>query len=1077
MALSVNQLQDLLQAQTASLEQLVTTQIANLQANLESTIDQKLESKIGQVEERMKQFMKDTVEADDGDDADANRNEVNSSLAEIRDHVLQMEQSMAANGSATGGASNNNSNSSTEVLQKTLLQACQRMEESLDDHMDQMTKQVDQRLVKQLALHKSSTSSSSSSASGKGNLKRTPSMDHSNHSQHTAASSSSMARVNQQLDDTLGKRLATMEQFIDTRHSELEAYYGSESSKLHKLVVQSIRDALIMTPSGSSGDGSARNNNNNSHNHTNNNNSQQQQHAPGVTKAEMEAILDARMDNASSDSDSESDSDNDDSNNNNNNNNKKSSKSSKKDTTTKALEQLLQQQKEWIDLQASTSELELQVQQKLQALEETQNNTGTGKKGRASLQKVHDKMDSLEKVVLAAMATSAFDLDNASKSKAQNSSKRKSSSSSQPSANKSKRSSATKTGRMLDESSSNNNDSKMRGTMSASSSRATAGQKQVPLKSNSQQSDDDVYMDVSVDGQRLRSMNADLDGSGKSGRAGGAVKSFMSTLDNWRDLNTKEKGIREHSNEDDIDDIDDIDEHDGDDIEDVDDHDVISDSDNDIDVTDNQSSRASLSVDSSMEGDSGDEDDDDESGGDKGSAANKTVIKALQQMETKMDRVEAKVKKLVKTLTMDDLEEMVNNSNDTLKSDLKQWLLEQQDEYNSSNGQLDGMDTSGNSRVKEATVSQEDMVKMREKIEAIGAAVTTNQEFLQEIRRKDAAPVPRELPLQKDIMLGSNQSHAELERKILNHLDTMDKSVQFKLDEIFAELQDNSSARRSSSASHLSVSSTLDQTAIVKVIQSQIRGIQAAITTELKESIPDYGMANSVISENLEEMRQIISEVAISEVELLKTQLGVAEEAEQEALHAIVVLKGQLEETKEQEHRSQYQKASRATSAQSTDSSGGIFNFGAFGDLAGALRGTQRAQPPRDGDAYRRKLSMISHGSGYSRDSGGGLGYNLDHNQRYNGSSSIPLSSKRKSPGQKLEGWKNQFADMEDKSSDLRNLYTQLRGQGAEEWLANSNNNNATATAAPTKSSLKPSGRFAGETKEMEGLTDTGDWI
>ena len=1055
MALSVDQMQDLLRAQTASLEQLVTTQIANLQANLESTIDQKLESKISQVEERMKQFMKDTVEDDGGDDDASSK--VNSSLAEIRDHVLQMEQSMAAKGSTGAPTSNNTSNSNTEILQKTLLEACQRMEESLDDHMDQMTKQVDQRLIKQLAISSTTTSSSSSSASGKGNLKRTPSLDHSSHSQqHTNASS--MARVNQQLDDTLSKRLATMEQFIDARHSELEAYYGSESNKLHKLVVESIQDALL-TPSSSS--------RNNSHNTST---------SAGVTKAEMEAILDARMDGVSSsdDSDSESDtgSDNEEDNDNNDDNGikkKKSSKSSKKGTTTKALEQLLQQQKEWIDLQASTSELELQVQQKLQAFEETQNNNGTGNEKGASLQKVHDKMDSLEKVVLAAMATSAFDLDNASKSKAHNSSKRKSSSTSnnKSSAAKSKLSSATK---MLDESSSHN-DSKQRSTMSASSSRATAGGQAQKALGNSSQQSDDVYMDVSVDGQRLRSMNADLDESGRSGRAaGGAVKSFMSTLDNWRDLNTKEKGIREHSNEDDIDDIDDIDEHDGDDIEDVDDIDVISDSDNDIDVTDNQSSKASLSVDSSTGGDSDDEDDDDKV--DKGSVANKTVIKALQQMENKMDRVEAKVKELAKTFTMDDLEEMVNNSNDTLKSDLKQWLLEQQDEYNSSNGQLDGMDTSGNSRVRGAVVSQEDAGQVREKLEAIGAVVTINQEFLQEIRRKEAAPVPRELPL-----LDSNQSQAELERRILNHLDTMDKSVQFKLDEIFAELQGDSGARRGSEVSHLSISSTLDQTAIAKVIQSQIRGIQAAITSELKDSIPDYGMAKSVICESLEEMRQIISEVAISEVELLKTQLGVAEEAEQEALHAIVVLKGQLEETKEQERRSQYQKASRAPSAQSTDLSGGLFNFGAFGDLAGALRGTQRAPPPRDGDAYRRKLSMISHGSGYSRDSGGGLGYNLDHNQRYGGSSLIPLSSKRKSPGQKLEGWKNQFADMEDKSSDLRNLYAQLRGQGAEEWLANSNTNNATTAAVPTKSSLKPSGRFAGETKEMEGLTDTGDWI
>ena len=1036
--LTVDQLQDLLQAQTTSLEQLVTNQIAHLQEHLESTMDQKLQSKFDEAEASLKQFMKESMEDDDDD--------TNQDLVFIKDHVLQMEQSMTANGlmespatmkgsapstsfskTATTPAaattpnhttSDNDSDNNLVILEQILQQTCQRMEESLDDHMAQMMTQVDEKLA--------SLSSSSSRS-----IKRSPSLDQSNHSVSNRATS-------QQYEDALSRHMATMEQFIDSRHSELEAYYSSASDKLHKLVAETIQDVSY-------------------------------RYKGGVTKAELEAVLDARMMDGGSDDDEDDDNNNDHHHEKDHHNSHLLTPKKHPDatatttttmTTTKALEQLLQQQKEWIDLQTSTSALELQVQQKLQAFDAAQNNGGTSHgsttASSSSLQMIHGKLESLEKVVLAAMATSAVNSSSSERTKTKRQSNNKSSIMPSSSSSSSRR----KSGTTMDDSSSK------RASVSEIADRMMGGgssNKRGP-STTSTSTHDDAYMDVSVDGQRLRSMNADLDESNKSGGSGSAVKSFMSTLNNWRDLNTKkEKGIREERTDEDEDDINDIDEGDDDD--------VISDSDNENnDVADGQSSKASSSVDSSNHGD------------DEDNIINKAVVKALVQLETKLDRVEGKVKELAKTanrsdsvngMTIDELEEMVSNANDTLKSDLKEWLLQQQDELTNSGQSESGQDTGADIIRRETpasssrSVSQDDLQQLRGKLNAIETVVTTNQELLQEHRQREVAPVPQELPLQRDILMSSSQSSAELERKILSHLDTMDKSVQFKLDEIFTELQGDepASRRRGSDRSNLSVLSADDQTAIAKVIQSHFRGLEAAITAQLKESIPDYGMAKSLIGESLEEMRQIVSEVAISEVELLKTQLGVAEEAEQEALHAIIVLKGELEETKEQERRAK-------TPARQSDSSGGLFSFGPLGNLAGALSGaqTQAQRTPRE--------SMLSHVSGLSHNSAtGAMGY---HVPQYVGSGAA--FNKRKSPGQKLEGWKNQFADMEDKSTDLRTLYSQLRGQDAEDWLANEDQRNkmaSKATAAPAKSSLKPSGRYAaGESKEMEDLSDAdGDWI
>jgi len=76
---------------------------------------------------------------------------------------------------------------------------------------------------------------------------------------------------------------------------------------------------------------------------------------------------------------------------------------------------------------------------------------------------------------------------------------------------------------------------------------------------------------------------------------------------------------------------------------------------------------------------------------------------------------------------------------------------------------------------------------------------------------------------------------------------------------------------------------------------------------------------------------------------------------------------------------------------------------------------------------------------------------------------------KKKSPEQRLEGWKNQFADLEDKATDLRTLYSQLREQDAQDWLASAQQRAKaipSSSAVPGKSSLKAN-RY-GESKEMD---------
>jgi hypothetical protein len=207
-----------------------------------------------------------------------------------------------------------------------------------------------------------------------------------------------------------------------------------------------------------------------------------------------------------------------------------------------------------------------------------------------------------------------------------------------------------------------------------------------------------------------------------------------------------------------------------------------------------------------------------------------------------------------------------------------------------------------------------------------------------------------------------------LEQKILRHLDTSDKSVQFKLDEIYAELQHRPNRRLEEA--DLAWMSKEDQSAIAEAIKARLQEMQQAITTQLKESIPDYGNAKSVIGESLEEMRQIVSEVAISEVELLKTQLGVAAEAEQEALHALVILREQLEESKEQERRAHYSNLSMPPAAAAQPASS-LFNFGALARLG--IASSNVPAPHHRASAISERYRPRQMSIGHQSNNGSGL--------------------------------------------------------------------------------------------------------
>lgn len=221
----------------------------------------------------------------------------------------------------------------------------------------------------------------------------------------------------------------------------------------------------------------------------------------------------------------------------------------------------------------------------------------------------------------------------------------------------------------------------------------------------------------------------------------------------------------------------------------------------------------------------------------------------------------------------------------------------------------------------------------------------------------------------------------KLEKAILKRVDHLDSSVQFKLDEIYQEV---------TKSSH-----ELDQGPLVEAIDNHMTNMENTIADQLKEHIPDYGMAKSLISENLEEIKQIVSEVSISEVELLKTQLSVAEEAEQEALHAIVYLKDQLEDIKRDE---------------------------TFGKIMGGIV-TDRYSKASTMSGGVRKMSLGAQSA---------LSYEgIQQGSQSRGLSlGIPKGGNKTLSGiAKVDEWKRVFVDIEDKSTGLRNMYNQLREQ------------------------------------------------
>jgi len=1103
--LTVDQLQDLLQKQTSSLEQLMTTQIALLQTKLETSLDVKLQAKFDEAEMNVKQFVKESIDDDDDDDDDVNNdNDNDDNNGKGDDKVVKEKQAV-----------------NYEGIIETFHQLCERLETSMDEKIDQI-------MMKQNAAAAAAATTTNFSST-------TTTSDHQSISD--GANSNNAQQQQQQqvlLETTLTRRMELVEQFIDARMAEHEAFYSSASARLQKDVLEAIQDAWVR--------------------HYNN------KAVRGVTKEELEAILDARID-ALSDDDDDDDKDDKDDNAEEKEGDKNISRSgsaSNLKTTlksaslaaavtspkrnhgtananTKALQQLLQQQKEWIDLQNSTSDLELQVQRKLQVLEDEEKQQqgitgvrGTNNSTMASLGTVLAKLNSLERVILNSTKTNnnitrtephpattitSKVLSAGNNSKEGNGTNRrrhqKQDNSCMEDSSKSKTAASVSNiaEQMMGGSSkqSNNEDSSSNNNSNTNKTRLSKLKNRHQARSLSTDDDvDDAYLDVSLDENQARNAGhddddeeeeeeevADVDNAddynekehGDTKRGGqkekGAVKSFMSTLDNWRDLESK----KDHNPE--------IDGDDGDDINNIDEGDVeISDSDkeeddNDVSI-DEQNSHETLSVD----GDIDEKESDVELGGDNNNIdegkddneeknasddeeednaiVNKAVMRVLRQLETKLGRVEEHVQNMAKQLTFDEIEEMVTNANDTLKSDLKEWMLEQQEyivQQQSESGQATGEATTS-----AGMVLHEDLEQIRDKLFSIEEALAANTVLLEKSNEEVEEAVPEELPLLTDTMMSSSIPTAELEEKILRHLDTMDKSVQFKLDEIFSELQNDSAISKRKTLSSLSED---DRIAVTNALQAHLQGLQSAIVAQLKESIPDYGMAKSLISENLEEIRQVVSEVAISEVELLKTQLNVAEKAEQEALHAINVLQTELEQAKENERRLMYNRMSSVPSQQpGQDNTGGLFNFGG---LAGALTG---APTGLRSNRTSRRMSMESHLSALSdpksTNRGSGLGF-------------LTPAYGRKSlaAAKKLETWKAQFAQLEDKSTDLRTLYSQLRQHGIEQWSAEESSQAenmpfqaraTTATPPPVKSSLRPNNRYsAGEVKLEEELSE-GDW-
>ncbi|CAB9527225.1 expressed unknown protein (Partial), partial [Seminavis robusta] len=164
-----------------------------------------------------------------------------------------------------------------------------------------------------------------------------------------------------------------------------------------------------------------------------------------------------------------------------------------------------------------------------------------------------------------------------------------------------------------------------------------------------------------------------------------------------------------------------------------------------------------------------------------------------------------------------------------------------------------------------------------------------------------------------------------------------------------------------------------------------------------------------------------------------------------------------------------------------------IFNFGAFaklglGSIAAAAVGPPA--PPQQRltaapERYRhRKMSIgqQSNVSALSHPHHGSAGSLWSHPNNMN---TYVTSGKRKSPQQKLEDWKSQVASLEDKATDLRTLYSQLREQDEDEWLSTSeqhrDNMSPTEGSAPVEAGFTPGSRFAGgESKEIEATNSAG---
>jgi hypothetical protein len=1061
--LTVEQLQDLLQGQTAQLEQMMTTQIAALQWNLEKSFEEKLQAKFEAAEENVKLFMKESME----DPAEDETSKVTQELQSLKDQLCHMEQSVsrfvgskereldtAASPLPPINRPTNPSHSPTSVSVNT---QTTHMENLVKDCCVRLEEIVQQKTAKWEQQPPPPPSPQTTRGPAP---RRTKSMDGGSSSAGTV----SVFRASQQrMEDLIETRFKAMEQFIDNRHAELEAYYSSSNDTLKKIFLEIVQ-GIPSSNSMRSNNGGSFSSIGPGHALTREelvavlDDRRMAEKANGtrpITKDELEAILDARihdddeMDtpkpltreeleavldariNAVEEEEEEV---------------KRalqsqdpaeSSSSHGGKSLHSAMEKLILHVKELIEIHSSTEDLEHQIQSKLDQLE-------AAEKGPSNFQRLEAKLESIEKLVLASIGTSPR--------------KKQRSSSKKPS---------KKLSQIIPDKDAPNDDTTTKAQVEDSSRRHENAGATTNRASN-------AYSDVSVDEEGLDDSEEKVEE--KQAGGGDRVKNFMNTLTNWRHLNDEQHGVRDRgvaptsSSEDKRDEGDrgagapsDIDEGD----DDIDSMDMSVDSSDGEGDEDNKVMelllRLEAKLDQLREEKNRNHDD-----------ADHATLPPLEGIHPRERSTNARHSREI-VLNTDSISESIREEH----SKLKQWIMEQQDEMMNSDRQSeiargDPQRAASDSLAGTTSVDTKVLQSIQEKLDSIENAVSTNQSLLQELRRQGVPEVPKELPMLEP--LGGNGT-VNLERKILSHLDNMDKSVQFKLDEIYREMQPTASRRDSD----WSAMSTEDQSAIVSAIKNQLQEIKEAIIEHLRESIPDYEMAKSVLSENLEELREIVSEVAISEVELLKTQLGVAEESEQEALHAIVVLREQLEEAREAERRALYMPRA-APQPQSPERAGnvGLWNLGPFGQLLGQ----QLSAPPRQQKSRRFSTGQQSHASGLTHHSASrGLNYN---------SSITSNANKFRSPKQKLEDWKNQISDLDEKATDLRMLYSQLRGQQPGEWMEHGRLQLPPDFGAGNVAMQSSAGLGAGETKEMEvevkvevemepqGSSDGedgGDWI